>query len=282
MDAAFAGGFGTDHVWKPKGTWSVEIQGSLVRVKMCDGRRRRMPKTKRRRITFLSSQSRQRAFRALARVDWQALLPGQFVSLTYGDNDMAWDRDLRTEQRARIQQYIERKAGRPIPMFWRSEWEVRKSGRWAGYIMPHWHLMVLTYNQLDEEQVRRWWMRIINASEYTQVDVREIYGIDGCARYLVYYVAKSASLDYVPYVNIFRSHGRQWGFHRDPLIPRHPLTVVEDLPEDELEFLKGFARETFAWYGEYGEYGFTMYGKDLADILQNRYGKGVVFEPNCV
>ena len=162
-------------------SYSLTIQGELVQLRYRDGLVHPPPRAKRSSIASLSPASRQRAYRALARVNWPDCMPGQFVTLTYPDDLIPHKPEVRTEQRARMQQYIDRFAKRPVPMFWRAEWEVRKSGMYYNSLIPHWHIMCLTINNLAKEQVREWWRTIIGSPPWVEVDVREIYGMGGCA-----------------------------------------------------------------------------------------------------
>jgi hypothetical protein len=211
----------------------------------------------------------------VARIDWPSCSPAVFVELGYPDEVIEWEHDGRAKQLELWRRRLERDLGRKMPIFWRWEWEIRKSGGYKGFLAPHIHLVIMNTRFIPMDKVNRWWKEVLGWRGFVHTDVRKIVGADGAGRYLTKYLTKSFPLVIVTKPDGFPPNGRAWGLLRRNLVPWAEEMVYPGLPEGEIEWLRSVARASFPWYGKYGEFGFTKLGKRFADELRDKYFSGL-------
>lgn len=261
--------------------WSLTIQGKLVQLRRTSDQVVSRPPRPHGPIRGYSPQARMRALRTVARIDWAACQPSVFVELGYPDSVVALRYEERTRQLELFRKSVERHLGRKVFIFWRWEWEIRKSGIYKGFICPHVHLMICRVRYICRDLLRGWWRRVLDVSGPLHTDVRKIYGADGAGRYLTRYITKTLSLGNVTDPEGNAPDGKSWGIFRRGLVPWCEERIYPGLPETEVEFLKTIARNKFAWYGQHGEMGFTLLGGSYPVDLNSRYFSGLDRGETC-
>jgi len=176
--------------------------------------------------------SRMRLLRLVAKVDWQQITDGVFVTLTYPDTYADRGFQLRTSDRTLFHRHMEKITGRRIPVVWRTEWQTRRSGEYKGRLMPHHHLMLLGVKYIHYAVVNETWRSILDTSEYVRTDVRAITGSEGCGKYLCKYLAKVPSLVDGAYLDGEGIRGRQWGVMRKELIQMCAVEYDDEISEE--------------------------------------------------
>jgi len=241
--------------------WSVAITGDLIECKAQFLRPPRGLPKKRGKCKGFTRGSRLRMLKMVSKVDWKNITRGLFVTLTFPD--AVWPMELQRRNQARhtFLRDIERHLGVPIGALWRIEWQKRKTGVNKGKFLPHYHLILPGCKFIRWQFVNERWRAALQYRGIVVTDVRKLSDKTMHQVYIAKYAAKLpelSSLDYLSYLNI---DGRHWGVHRPSLIPKHATVVYDGLSEKHIEGLKKLAREKFAWYGEYAELGFSMFGK---------------------
>ena len=259
--------------------WFLTIQGQCTEV----SRRLKfsqVPVPPRRGVCGdFSPQSRMRVLREMARINWYSCGPCVFVQLGYPDSVIESSHIERSKQRFLWHRYLEKSMGAQIPIVWRCEWEPRKSGKYKGYLVPHFHLILVGVSYIPKEDIRRWWQLSIKSKGHLHTDIRRIYDAEGVSRYVTSYMAKSSSLGNGTYHNKHVTVGRQWGFMRGSKIPRYPLEVQRELDDGEVPALQAMAKDKWPDYGKHYEGGFTLFGLDTAQEIKTKFGGGVDMTP---
>lgn len=177
-------------------------------------------------VRGFSSASRRRLMRLIASLE-RASRP-VFVTLTYPDvfsgNPVKWKRDM---------DVFGKRLARACPgaaFLWRIEFKARKSGKSAGQVAPHFHLLVygVGYRKLLDWVGENWW-EVVGSGDSDHLKagtrVEHIYSWGGIMRYVGKYIAKEE--DYPD-----NWQGRVWGVVGRASLP-WAVEVVISLTEDE-------------------------------------------------
>jgi hypothetical protein len=224
-----------------------------------------------RKVTGYSRQSRKRFLQLIATIDWERVDHALLVTLTYPDNYVERGIVERNKNKYLFLRAMEKYLGIKLSGVWRLEWMERKTGKFIGVPMPHWHLLIFGLDWIDKDVIRDRWRRATGIEGCVCTDVREAGSPSKCAVYAAKYAAKfhaDPSLDYVPNLNTV---GRQWGTMRRSLIPRCPVLYVHNLNDTEIEFLMGRALELLPWRREEDSDGFTLLGDTVSEVWEDFY-----------
>lgn len=241
--------------------WSLETTGNLLQVKAKFVRPPRSLPKKRGVVRGFSHQARIRMLQMISKIDWEKVPDGLFVTLTVPDECWPMTRSARNIARAGFMRYVEAFHGNHVPAIWRIEWKARKTGKYRGKLLPHFHLVIFGVPYIHHSMIRGWWRSLLKAESALATDVQSLKGKQHHAVYVAKYAAKiadSSSLDSLAYLS---SAGRHWGVHRPRLMPFHETEIFDGFTDKQIDQIKALGREAFAWYGEYAELGFTMFGK---------------------
>ena len=251
--------------------WYVRIQGelSVVQRRLFDPPIR--PPHARGEIKGFTPAARFRLLKWIATVDWKSCPDSRFISLTYPDQHAEKTYAERSKEKYLFLRYLEGWAGKQVPALWRTEWVPRQSGRFKGYLIPHFHLLCFGAGFLPNETARGWWRKILHEDGPLDTDVRKAPKDASASYYVAKYAAKLLHLDIASYHNKMSLTGRQWGVTRRKQVPMHPVEVSRLFNKEEIEVAKAIGRESFSRYGEYGEGGFTMLGADRAAMLREKF-----------
>ncbi len=181
----------------------------------------------------LSQKSRFNLLRWIARIDWDQLPMGYFVTLTYPDEKARVGLRRATIQRTHFIRCMEKSLQEQIPILWRKEYKARLSGRWQGVGVFHWHLCVFTDKPLDNFMVNAWWTKIIKAKRFIQTDVKPMSSGQHAAMYTAKYLTKERNKGILDNAPKLTKPGRAWGWLRKELIPMCPIYHVIDLSTDQ-------------------------------------------------
>jgi len=199
--------------------------------------------------------------RTIAKVDWLKVPGGVFITLTYPDTYFDRVPALRSYDRLRFVQEMERLLHKEICVLWRLEYEPRKSGKHVGLVCPHFHLMVPFIRFVHKTWIRRTWRRILDCKGPLITWVKAIRGPEGCGRYLAKYVAKQPVLDDVAYHNKPHMAGRKWGILRPELLPWHPIERAGEITAQEYaDAIRAF-NQINPWLGACPNSSFTVLGE---------------------
>lgn len=245
--------------------WIVDVYPTMVTVTR-KGYGQCLRRSKERGKGMLwSKRSRLNMLKYINRIAWLLCTEGSFITMTYPDCRHAYKSKLRTAQRSRFVQELERQCRCKLPIIWRTEFEERKSGVYTGKIAPHHHLLILNETYISTPLAKTLWARIIDYyGSDLQVKVKRLTGAFGCAKYLASYVGKHRPLDIVTYLNTPFEFGRQWGILRPNLIPMLPKETYVMSPEGKqrvAEFGKAIGRCRVDEIPA----GYTIFGKEMVE-----------------
>jgi len=211
----------------------IFIQGKLVIVKAAPATQVRKKPNERKKIKGLSQKSRFNLLRWIARIDWDQLPKGYFVTLTYPDERARVGLRRATVQRSHFVRATENHLEEQIPILWRKEYKTRQTGRWAGVQVFHWHLCVFTAKPLDNLFVNEAWTKIIKAKRFIQTDVKPMNSGQHAAMYTAKYLTKEKGRGILDNAPKLTKPGRAWGWLRKNLIPMCPIYHVIDLSTEQ-------------------------------------------------
>jgi len=113
---------------------------------------------------------------------------------------------------------------------WRMELKDRKSGKSAGQVAPHFHLLV--WGHFDKETAAKDWFEVNGESQYAHLkhgtDAEQLESWKGAVHYCAKYVAKSD--------DDFQSEGRIWGAHNKAALPVDEPVKVPLSPRQAFAF----------------------------------------------
>ncbi len=154
-----------------------------------------------------------------------------FVTLTYPDefprSPKTWNKHLE-----RLRSRLVRRYGK-VPVVWRKEFQVRKSGKNAGEVAPHFHLLI--FADLDWADVLEWiadaWYEVVGSGDRRHflagTRVERLRSWRGGIGYASKYVAKVEELQ-----PGYEDTGRLWGIWYKHLLEisyeTRPNVVVRD------------------------------------------------------
>lgn len=221
----------------------IFLQGKLLIVRAYLSTPREGKPHYRKEIKLFSQGSRFRLLKKIARIDWSKLPQGLFVTLTYPDAQAKVETKTATMHRHHWIRYMENYLCEHIPILWRKEQQVRKSGIYKGIHVQHYHLCVFTGKTLPHKLVRDWWRRTIKAEGPLATDVKRMDSGEHAAFYLAKYLSKRQEVPSLDYAAYLTKPGRAWGFHRENLIPLHPLDSMLGLTEEQYAGVLAIARK---------------------------------------
>jgi len=218
---------------------SVIMQGKLVKFTVSGHKQPTRKKSQRGEVWGLSPTARLRLLRQIARVSWQELPSGQFVTLTLPDERAATPYKILTMWRHHWMRDVESRVGRQVPILWRKEPIDRKSGIHTGKLVCHFHLSVFTERKLTEDFVTERWKTAMAWEGYSRNDVRPMKDGLHAALYAAKYMAKNDEDSILVNLPYLTKPGRMWGWHRPELIPYcHETTMSGITPETFREMLQ--------------------------------------------
>jgi hypothetical protein len=252
--------------------WFVKVQGNLIEVRHLIELESWPASKTGRTVTTFSKQARMRMLKFVATINWEAIGDSSFVTLTYPDECHAPCNLERAIHRQRFFRDVERHLGKSVAIIWKTEWMPRKSGKWIGFMRPHYHLLLLAVPFIPHALIRDWWRVIIGANRYIATDIKRITGKLGAGKYLAKYISKSASLDNVPKDNKQEINGRMWGYTRRQLIPMCGVEVERQLSDEEVELAMQACEEIKGEYDRNTNNGFTLLGMARAKRFRHLLG----------
>lgn len=241
-------------------------QGELLEITYINPNKEYRKPGKRKPVTTFTKSARLRMLRTVASVEWDSFKKGVFITLTYPPGYEGRPLQKRNQDRYVFLRSMEKHLGRKVGALWRIEWEKRKSGRTAGQLCSHVHIIVFNCRFIDKEIVRDGWRRALNA------DGPLITWIDGissgrkAARYVTKYCSKvpdASVLDDASYLNTV---GRHWGMHRKELIPfawRHHIPFLDDR---SIQIAENLAAMTFRFFTRGTSVGFSIFGANAKKV----------------
>lgn len=246
----------------------VEITGDLVQFRVSLPHPPIVLRKKRREVSSFSPASRRRMLRLVSSVDWRNIKRGLFVTLTFPDQVLPMLAYRRNQARHQFLRSLETYVGQPVGALWRIEWKERLSGRYKGNLCPHFHLIIPGIQFIPYQKISLWWKQAIGWTGHVNTDVARLTNKRHHAVYIAKYAAKVPEASNIYSVSYLNMDGRHWGVHRPTLIPRYETVTYDGLSERAVQRLQQIGRDTFYWYGEYAELGFSMFGSLGANMIQ--------------
>lgn len=144
-------------------------------------------------VSGFSRESRKRLLDFLNSVDKAALARGLFVTLTYPDRfpeeSERWKRDLDTF----LKRFLRKFPGASV--VWRLELKPRKSGKSAGEIAPHYHLLVFGLKLIPADWLSSAWYQVVGSNDERHLragtQVQRVKSRRGILFYASKYIAKT-------------------------------------------------------------------------------------------
>jgi len=248
--------------------WRVEITGDLVEVKAAFLHPPRGLPKRRGICKGFTRGSRLRMFKMVSRVDWSNIKTGLFLTLTYPDEVAFPDRVARGRHLYVFLRSLENILGAQFGALWRVEWLPRQTGVNRGKVYPHFHLIIPGIRYINWMTIRAAWGRAIGHRGKLVTHVQRLSDSTMHRVYIAKYCAKLPELSSLVHGTYSNIDGRHWGVHRRNLVPMHKKVVYDGLSEACVNELQTIGREKFAWYGEYAELGFSMFGKLGAEMRE--------------
>lgn len=241
-------------------TWCLIVQGGHLQLRSHENEYDERPGGKRKPIMTFSRASRLRMLQLIDEIDWLAMGPGLFITMTLPDE--VWPRVIprMTQVRSQWVRDSEKFLGRKFPTLWRVEWEMRKSGIASGLVRPHWHMLLPGLRWYDRKDATAIWKKILGHTGPVSFKVKRMDTKKKHAVYIGKYCAKKAddsSLDYVAYLNKF---GRHWGITRKEMITMHPKREYNDIPLAAVQEIRQFMECKRESYSSLYDAGFTSFG----------------------
>jgi len=252
----------------PCPVWSVEIQGTCVKIKVTDPYCHMPKKTKGSECGPFSKGAMMRMLRYMNKIDWQGITHALFITLTYPDAVPFEKKDERNKHRYLFMRYMETWLQRHVASIWRCEWKVRKSGDYIGTVAPHFHVIVPNVEYVPFHEINKFWRLAIQWQENVATDVRRVTGHQGALKYLAKYVGKDCYLDKLVYLNNGIEVGRSWGVTRKHLIPMAPIRVSRPLTDSERDRVRLAGKNKLRWYDPTDEVGYTMLGTEALQLFE--------------
>lgn len=205
------------------------MQGKRIELKVHLSDYTIPPRKPRGKIGLFSRRSRMRMLKMIASIDWPSVKHGLFISLTYPDSALPRPARIRNRDRYLFTRYMENYLHREIPLVWRLEWVERKTGKFRGKFVPHFHLITFAGRFIPHDEVRRWWRTITHERGPLCTDIDKLDSEKKHGLYVAKYAAKLpdySSLDKGSYLNI---GGRHYGYQRKGEIPMAESVAFVDL-----------------------------------------------------
>ena len=172
---------------------NVSAQGGLLKIKLPMGR----PGTGgvRGKVTAFSRASRKRLIELFASLNIDYTKPPKFITLTYPDEALPDDPSVYKKHLKAFQERLRRRFPE-MSAIWRMEVEPRKSGKYVGREVPHYHLAAVNMPYLKFEEIRDMWKEVIGSPVNPRVRIEKCQNRRKAFAYISKYVAKM--VDKVP------------------------------------------------------------------------------------
>ncbi len=178
----------------------------------------------------------------------------------------------RTNLRESFQYRMEAHLGEKGACLWRVEWVKRRSGRYKGRIVQHFHLICAHVRFIHWWYIRKWWQECLGYSGPLQTMVKRVETPLQAALYLCKYMSKPVLLDYRAYLRKGESIGRQWGVLRPKLLPCGVKQAVLNLTCEDVHFLQSMGREKIKDFDDKCPGSFTLFGDEVTENLSLWFG----------
>jgi hypothetical protein len=240
-----------------------------VSLKVADSYHPPHSPAKRRPVSIFTESARLRLLKFIARIDWKYYEKAVFITLTYPDDKVLRRSFQRNKDRYLFWRYLETYLGRDACGLWRLEWKQRKSGKYRGIVLPHFHLLAFGVSWVPKEEVRRWWRTILNHEGNLSTHVRGYDSGENAAIYAAKYAAKNELLNTLDYHAQLNIEGRSYGYFRKAKIPLCKKLVLDGLRDGEIKYLMRAAAERLPWVDPRGVEGFTLLGAYATQVAEN-------------
>jgi len=267
--------------------WNIiEWQGDYLCWKVQKRYSNPMPTEKRGSVKGFSRSSRLRLMKSFAKIDIGENMPYLFMTLTYPDTTRQRDRWTEmtakkamdkenyrcleylniTQHRWVFWRYLERYLGKKLPGIWRIEWKERQTGVFAGFPMPHVHILLANCSYVPWQEVRWMWMNTLG-ERFVNIDVRAVYDPELVITYISKYLGKDeiGTLEYDAYIDSVPC-GRSWGYMRKNLIVESDKWTGRYFETDDLASLRHYAVPGGVELIDAGMCSFTIIGKRAREI----------------
>lgn len=243
------------------GRWVCVATGDLLKLQFQQAWPALPKNATRGAIGVFSNGARRRMLDRINAIDWSSVRRGLFLTFTYPD--LFKDRKVkeRTQDRYLMWRYLEKHMDRKVPILWRTEWKLRKTGKHVGQLMPHHHLVAFEYEYLPCATWNAWWKQTLGWDDYVNTDVRMLKDGQHAAKYISKYVAKPDADSLVVNAYLNNRVGRSWGFKRPELIPWAKTESITDLSPDMVRYAHGVACDLWQRLDREEPDSFTLYGK---------------------
>lgn len=249
----------------------IHIQGKIIKFHRTPLTADLPKPAKRGQIKGYSPGSRRRLLDCIARLDWQRLNDGMFVTLTYPDEVAAVDMATATMQRTHFIRYVEKHLSEKTLMLWRKEHQRRKSGENKGISVQHFHLCIFTAKRIECWRINDWWKRSIQWPWNVQTHRKVLTSGIHAAFYFAKYLTVEKPQGILEYVSYLTKPGRAWGWHRKelrPFLPHHSFVGITDEQWDSImEQVLVYKPKAVT----FGMESFTILGKDADDAAKVIY-----------
>lgn len=247
--------------------WTLERQGKTLKLrrKVVKEHLRRI--VKRKPITHFTRKSRFNLLLLLGKVDWDQVGDSSFITLTYPDECVHFDKDRRNTEVYLFQRHMEKYLGAKVGFVWRIEWKKRQRGAYIGELAPHIHILTYGGGFLGELTTLWIWRKVLGVKRWVSTHCEHIPKGEAVGCYIAKYCGKvdpSLSLDNVPNLN---STGKHWGLKRRELVPWCRDWHCNWVPLPVVRWLRERAAQLLPWYRLDLDSGFTLLGKKFEEII---------------
>lgn len=252
-------------------TWrmpvQITIQGRVVKAVIPAAPKKPSPH-KRGEICGFSADARLRMLSLVSALEWERCGRSSFLSLTWRDDWGCPDACELRRCRDHMHQKIERLTNREQPGIWRVEWEVRKSGRRMGEIMPHIHVIYFGIKYIPKEWIEASWNGVHESEGYTRIKVEAIRSHRKCMYYVSKYCSKPESNSHLV-IGSYRnkiSGGKPWGIFRKNLLPLADKTEAIVVRGEVWKRICAIAHEAWDGIPKESRQGWTLFGEAAGEI----------------
>lgn len=205
-------------------------------------------------------------------VDWHKIGRCIFITLTYPNFCRPDDHEDMSKHLHLFRRKLEKHLERKVPIVWRLEWEVRKTGPMRNFWYPHFHLMIVGVTFVHYARVNKWWREVIGHLPKTRTETRGAKDRTRCFIYITKYCAKRiGSLVFGPYLNN-PWNGRRWGVLRRELLPFHDEHSMREADWTHITDLYDYCLSKRSALNEYGNRSFTLLGDQAEEIGNFLFG----------
>ena len=208
----------------------------------------------------MSEASRFNLLKKVSGINWEEAGTCHFLTMTYPDHYYGMPCEQMSLHRSLWQRSFEKRAEKHVSVLWRTEHEVRKTGKWVGHLMPHVHMISFREKDVHEFDVWKDWMSAIGEMDYANVKVKEMESPKQVGYYVAKYVAKLSSILGIASNLSKIPPGRPWGILRRSLFPSHEKLEMKCVFSRELQDHVAKSLMPRPEVNEWGNRGFTLLG----------------------